>query len=220
MVGETELNTTNTGDQAKVGLYLYLKNNECTESCIVYNTYADFDDETLRLPFTEQDAMLVQKDMLNQDAKLFKDASATDLERILKNAIEVASARCVPCIFYLSMHGMGGSKEAEALVGNDGSLLNEATLQTLLVSSLHVPYIVFIVDACNAGGLLNMEHTIAYNEHGGWYNTKQMGDNRAVASSWSSSPLNQPNAVPCLLITSAAEDQHAEAINNEGSIFI
>ena len=182
------------------------------EICMICNTYGSLD-PGLRLPATPNDAAIVRQLLLSHRGRVDVDLTVPEMRARISRCLEAGSRKGCPCFIYLSMHGVGGLHQSEYLVGNEGELLPETELRQLLNQHAgKLPAVVFMVDACHAGGLLNLPHTFTYDDGGRVWEASQVSDD----AEGEAHPVDA--SLPCLLLTAVKEDQEAQA-STEHSIF-
>ena len=141
--------------------------------------------------------------------KMFLDQSATKLGKRLSNSLGNAARASKPCGVFLSMHGTGGATSLEALIGDDGEQLTERQMAEILCakSLRQIPWVVFILDSCNSGGILNLVHCYSIDK-----------SHKLVLQAHGDSVFGRGDVLelsfPCLCISAVSETQYAEAFPN------
>jgi hypothetical protein len=177
----------------------------------IANTYARMS-ETARLPSTSLDIEHMQKLFKSNKQKQYLNLSAAQMDAKITKFVKHLNTAGIPGCLFFSMHGVGGSFEDEALVGDDGKLLKESRIAKIMMEAgNNIPLLVLIVDACNSGGILNFPHT---------YTVKRDKQFEAITHRdsllGSHQTFNPP--VPCIFLSAARESQVTEAYST-GSLF-
>lgn len=180
-------------------------------SCAINNTYVGFS-KNQRLPTTDKDTNRIKK-LINRKTKqisCIRNLSANDMKINIEKTLKVAESNSCPAFVFVSGHGTGGKGTIEYLVGDDGKFLSENVFRALLVN-LKVPYVIFVIDACHSGGMLNLQYTFEYTPSGKVNKICECDDGETKTEDQSSYP-------PILAMAASKEVQYAQAAT-DGSVF-
>ena len=176
----------------------------------IANTYAQMS-ESARLPSTSLDIKHMQKLFGSNKQKKYLNLSAAQMDAKVTKFVKHLDTAGIPGCLFFSMHGVGGSFEDEALVGDDGKLLKESRIAKILEAGNNIPLLVLIVDACNSGGILNFPHTYTVRSD------KRMEPIAHLDGLFGNHRALDPQ-VPCICLSAARESQVTEAYST-GSLF-